>query len=592
MWYKVIQVMVWSEKIGMPAWGLVMKRLVFLVCLLVASLTGCVSAELFGDPKTGVWAYYGNEEVSKGVVYRDGDVALTPSEEGSQYYATSGTVDGVIFVAVCTSRNEAGVCTGTKIAMMDEEGNLMNDFGEYEYPQLVVDVTYPASIMYVDRSGTRGKFPMWAWRGDLFTTTRIDQVFADDRLLVVQNGLYGFLDRSGKPIIAPRFHAVGNFSNGKAFAISDQGIGTVDIYGQFAPDPYACVSYYNEQYKRINKGGQLVNYKLDLRTPNEFYISDIYKEVVDMRPDSSQVCIGGKWGLMDMNDNVIVPPEFDEIIIEEGSSKLWARNNSTNRVAYYNNDGTQVIGPEYSTIILGDSYSLVQNDEGKYALLNKDGKRITKFEYDAYQSKGDSTNVSFYLKSEYAVLSKDGKWGVLKPNGEVAVPFEYEAMTAESEGLIGFKRGKRWGVVDINNKETHSPIYGSVGLFEDGRASATLAGDEIYIYSDDNARNAWHEKYYLEQVRVKDEDRANEVEQRNMTIRMQERLESEMRKTEAIRRAEIERLNSEIDALKNVLDAQLKLYEINKDEAVLREIENLQSAIDSRTKTLEELNNQ
>ncbi len=568
-----------------------MKRFGFVLCFCMCTLSGCVSAELFGDPKAGIWAYYGNEEVSQGVVYRDGDgeTPLTPSAEGEQYYATSGTVDGVIFVANCLSRDALGVCTDSKIAMMDEEAKLLNSFGEYDYPQLVVDVTYPASIMYVDKAGIRSKFPMWAWRGDLPSTTRTDQVFVEDRLLVMQNGLYGFLDRSGTPIVAPRFHAIGNFFNGKAFAISDQGIGTVDIYGQFTPEPYACVTYYNNKYKRINKGGQLVNYQKDLRVPSEYYITEAYKNSVELRPDAAQICTGGKWGLVDMNDKVIVPPEYDEIVVEEGSSKLWARNTATNRVAYYNTDGTQVIGPEYSTICLGESFSLVQNDKGKYALLNPEGKRITEFEYDAYQSKGNPTNVSFYLTSEYAVMNKDGKWGVLKPTGEVAVPFEYEALTAESEGLIGFKRGKRWGVIDTSNKEILSPIYGGVGLFEDGRATALLAGDEINIYRDDNARNAWHEKFRLDQMRADDDERAAAAEQRDRAMQLQEKLEQQIRQTESLRRAEIARVQQEIDDLQIALDAQKKNYAQNNDPALLKDIEALEADIDKKRLLLKDL---
>lgn len=576
---------------GVSLKGLAMKRFGFLLCAMCL-LSGCVTAEMFGDPKYGQWAYYGNEEASKGVVYLDGDTALTPSDEWDRYYATSGTVDGVIFVANCVAWNQNEVCTSSKIAMMDLEGKLLNDFGEYDYPQLVVNVTYPASVMHVALDGTRSKFPMWAWRGDLPSTTRIDNIFVEDRLLVMQNGLYGFLDRSGKPVVAPRFHALGEYSNGKAFAISDQGIGSVDIYGQFIPETYACITYYDEKYKKINSGGQLVNYQKDLRTPNEIYITDLYKDAVEKRPDASQVCIGGKWGLVDMNDKVIVPPEYDDIVIEEGSGKLWARNNSTKRVAYYNTDGTQVIGPEYAAIFLGEAFAIVQNDDGKYALLNTEGKRVTEFEYDAYQSKGDPTNVSYFLTSEYAVMNKDGKWGVLKPTGEVAVPFQYEALTAESEGLIGFKRGKRWGVIDTTNKEILSPIYGSVGLFEDGRATAVLAGDEINIYRDDNARNAWHEKFHLEQLRANEDERAEAAEQRRQELKNQERLEAQMRQHEALRRAEIDRLTREIADLKYNIAEYTKQYNETKDPAIEQTINDLQRDLDTRLMLLEGLENQ
>lgn len=561
-------------------WGVFMKKNRILFSLLAVSfLSGCASAELFHDPMHGVWAYYGNAEASQGFVYMDrSEKALTPQDKEKRYFATSGFIEDVAIIAKCLERNEDGVCQDASLAMMDVDGNLLNKFGEYNYPELIVTEKYPAAVMYVDLSNIRAMFPLWDGRADLGAEKTINKLFHDERLLVEQNGLFGYVDKSGRPVIAPHFLAAENFHDGQALVITDAGIGTIDVYGQFTPADYACIASYDDTLRRINVGGRLVNYALDLRTQQNIYISESLKTAHEQRPDAAQICIEGKWGLIDAQNKIIVPPEYDELVNEESTDYIWVKKTTENVVGFYDHQGNQIVKPEFPLVYLGEYFFIAQNADGKYAILDKNGSRSTEFVFDTYLSKGRPDNIGFYLQSESAVLAKEGLWGAVRPNGTVNIPFEYEELTAESEGLIGFKKGKRWGVLDDNNTIMHSPIYGLVGLFEDGRAKADLAGDEIFIYRDDNARNAWLEKSRLEESRAAEAERlaAEEARQQQLAIE-QERLEEQRKQTKLMAASEIDRLQKEAQAIANRIEVLEPQYEATKSETMRLDLNRLRS---------------
>ena len=546
-----------------------MKKTILSLMATALLAQGCVAADMFHDPVSGTWAYYQDG----GIVLMDNaeEHALTPVE--NRYYATSGTVDGIIFVARCAQHNDDR-CIATDLAMMNKNGELLNRFGEFKYPQLEVSHRYPESILHVDVNGKRENFPMWGGRTDLNTDGKRSTVFIEDRLVVEQNGMYGFLDRNGDPVVTPRFLAVKNFQDGRAIVISDQGVGSVDPYGHYTKEQFACVLPYDEQYTRVNVDGTLVNYRLDLRTQSDIYVSKSLDLSVENHPNSSNACQGGKWGLVDAAGNIVIPPAYDDIIPEEGTDFLWVYNHEKHVVGIYTRSGHDVIPPEYPFIVVGESFFLVQNHEGKFSLFDTKGKQVTEFVFDNYQSTSRPDNIGQFLLSEYAVLSKDGLWGVVTPDGRVTVPFTYEQLGPESEGLISFRDGKkRWGVIDTKNTEVKSAIYGSVGEFHDGRAEAELAGDTIYIYRDHNAESAWREKMRLDRERAEAAERqaAQEARERNAQL-AQERLEEERRQTQMLAGAEIERLRKELDMIDRRLEQLQHQYATTKSATMEEEI--------------------
>ena len=528
----------------------------------ILTMTSCVKPQIIRDPSNEAnWGYYRNDRNSEGLVLLNKKKEpITPSEKDKRYVATTGFINGIAFVARCSewgNKKKRTNCLSTQIAMIDEEGHLLNSFAQFEYPELEVSLDYPGTILYLTKDGKREIFPMFADTAQIAYDGIHNELLTDGYFLIKRNGVFGYINDGGSDVIPARFLAATPFRDGKAVVLSDAGLGTLDKNGTFTAEKYACVIPYDEKLRKVNIGGKLLNYQRDLRTMDRLYISEALLNRINSLQDDV-VCEGGKWGLIDSEDQVVIPELYTSIVTEEGTDYLYVSDSETQKVGFYTKDGKQVVESKYKSAFLGEYYFIVQNDEDKYALMDKSGKEITGFEYDMYKSKGQPDNIGFYLTSEYAVLNKNGKWGVLTASGKEIIPFEYEELGAESEGMIAYKKGSRWGVIDTNNKEILAPIYTDIGVFEDGRAHAVLAGDEIFVYRDQMTRQAWLEKDRLAKDRVEQADR----EAARESLRRQEEIAAQ--RLEEQRLSNVLQLNNERD--RQVADLNQINYQIEMIE--------------------------
>lgn len=569
-----------------------------LICGILVSAfmaMGCGPALVCQDPVNGSWAYYAGrdqktqKDVEQGMVYMGRDKKpLTPSNKEQRYYATSGFVDGVAVVARCKHRDETQRCTDFEMALMDESGRLLNAFGEFQYPQLLVSSEFPPKIIHVDLNDIRETFPLWQGKPDLGAQKTRYILFYNERMVVMQNGVYGFVDRQGRPAVAPRFLAVSDFQDGEARVFSDLGVGHIDLHGQFTPEKYACVLGHENELRRVNVGGRLINYTKDLRTQKGMYISETLKASLMNHPDVGNVCSGGKWGLLDVDNDEIVPPEYTSILSDDSGKYFLAKNDEKSVVGIYDKDGNLLVAPEYQMAYLGDFFFVVQNQEGKYAIMNTSGKRTTEFEYDDFQSLTRTDEIGDYMLSEYAVVQKGGKWGVVAADGTVKVPFEYDVMGPESEQIITYQRGNKWGAVDVDGNIFLSPIYGSIGIFQDGRAPATLAGDDIFVYRDEKSRAAWMEKARLDKERREQENRMAAEESRKRQEELaRQRLEEQRKQNALLLSAERDRIQKEIDQLEARIEVLEPRFNVTQDKNMGAELEQLRY---ERDVLLEKLN--
>jgi hypothetical protein len=127
------------------------------------------------------------------------------------------------------------------------------------------------------------------------------------------NGSYGFMDTTGKIVIAPKYKKVGDFINGVSRTplgyidktgveiISTNELGAGDFYNGFA------ITYptdYVRGYGFINRAGKKI-----IKSTDELYFENA-KNFAENR--LAPVQIDGKWAFINAKGEIVIDPIFDQ----------------------------------------------------------------------------------------------------------------------------------------------------------------------------------------------------------------------------------------------------------------------------------------
>jgi hypothetical protein len=130
------------------------------------------------------------------------------------------------------------------------------------------------------------------------------------------DGRFGFIDKSGRVVIPPRFTYAGEFSDGLALVCLEacddvirRRYGFVDRSGNMAiPLKYRSASDFSEGLARIKVGDR---YGFIDRT-GRVVIAPMYQFAGDFHDSLARVELEGRWGYIDRNGKVAIPFQFRE----------------------------------------------------------------------------------------------------------------------------------------------------------------------------------------------------------------------------------------------------------------------------------------
>jgi hypothetical protein len=214
---------------------------------------------------------------------------------------------------------------------------------------------------------------------------------------------YGFVDKSGKVVISPKYDAVIPFVGGIAAVKRDGKWGFVDKTGKEIVPPtyeYPVIDYdylkmgYLPVVKKGNKystpfGGEydfLVHVDSNLflakkggkwgliDKKNREVLSFKYDDLTHLHKDFFVYSERGKYGVISLKRGVIVQPRYDKIFYAgEGIIGLVLNN----KVGFMDTLGNIIFQPKYDTLTLGfiNGFALMYN-KGKPYILSKDGKEM------------------------------------------------------------------------------------------------------------------------------------------------------------------------------------------------------------------------
>ena len=246
---------------------------------------------------------------------------------------------------------------------------------------------------------------------------------------IVNNGKYGFVDRSGALVILCMFDDAQPFTAATTPVKQSGKWGLIDQTGAFVLDP-------------------------------------IYDIILPFSNEIAPCQLKGKWGYIDQSGAQVAQPKFDEVSTEisepipvriGGKWGYWDR---------FARDGKLVITARYEEAFpFHDGLAPVRDNSG-WHFINTQGDKVIKGGFDW---------IAGFSDGKARILMR-GKWGFVDRKGNLAVEPAFDEARDFHEGLAPVRSGELWGYINASGEVIVPPEYDNAWEFEDGLATVSKNG--------------------------------------------------------------------------------------------------------------------
>ena len=272
-----------------------------------------------------------------------------------RYHYTGDFSEGLAMVRIGDNCHD-GKCayidtTGKYVIEPDPQFLVLQDFSEGLAPVFSI-----GKKLRWGPSGPRGKWGYVDRTGKLVIAARFDLAgaFSEGLACIKMNGKYGFIDRMGTIVIPPRFAAV-------------YGLGSESLIG-FCDGLAPVKAEMASPWGYIDTRGRMV-------ISQQFEKAERFSE--GLAPIK---VIGGKWGYIDKTGSVVIEPRYDEA---KSFSDGLARVKVFGQYGYINTAGDIVIKPQFNTArdFSGGVAEVHRGEQSSaYSMIDKTGKYIWRSE--------------------------------------------------------------------------------------------------------------------------------------------------------------------------------------------------------------------
>lgn len=241
---------------------------------------------------------------------------------------------------------------------------------------------------------------------------------------VMRGGAWGLAMADGTLVIPCEYDKISTYS-GRAIVKKDGVISAVDANNNRVALLHEAASdfknYGNDRIGiRTDTGWRRANGALDLGAASFEEIGMYASGYVAARQN-------GKWGVLGMENDWLIPPEYDGIIQDE-LGRCCAQK------AVFVRQG-------------GDVFLFV------------DGKRMDGAYEDARP-----------FADGYAAVRRDGKWGFIDTSGAVAIDFQFDDALSFGQHLAAVRDGELWGYISRSGAVAIEPVFLEAKSFSSGSA--------------------------------------------------------------------------------------------------------------------------
>ncbi len=275
---------------------------------------------------------------------------------------------------------------------------------------------------------------------------------ANDEIMCGLHGKSAFIDRTGRTVITLQknvyFDCAGNFSDGlAAVRMGDRQTG---------------------KWGYVDKSGKMVV------TPQFDAASAFNMERAAVRIGDAKT---GKWGYIDRSGKIIIDRQFDRADdFSEGLAAIKIGDGNAGKWGYIDKSGKMAVDPQFAyAALFKDSIARVcvgDISTCKWAYINQEGKIVIKPQFDRADDFSDglaAVSIGHY---------KSGKWGYIDKSGKMIISPRYREAGGFSGRLaavfIGEEETGEWGYIDKLGKIVIRPQFGEAHSFSEAMAAVRI----------------------------------------------------------------------------------------------------------------------
>ncbi len=347
-----------------------------------------------------------------------------------------------------------------------------------------------------------------------------------DLFVVIVNDKRGYIDRTGKIVIKPKWAGANNFSEGRAVVAFDSAQykeGYVDTTGKLViPARFDQATDFDDGLALVGVGEFGLHGSGDhkwgfIDQKGDWVIKPIYRELYGFSDGlAAAMNDQGKWGFINKLGRVVIPFQFEVgSSFSEGMARMFSKKES--RYGFINRLGKWIIEPRFTqafsfadnvTIVKrhgvllnpyprsGTSISEEEDKDRQFLIIDKSGKTVFEFNKDVRTVKGFSEGLAAV---EVNQIKGPPLTGFVDKSGKFVLPPKNSFVDSFKDGLAQFLLDGKWTFMDKTGKIVCSTPYQVSYGFERGLAFMEKVGpggysdfqNHKYGYIDKTCKVVW-----------------------------------------------------------------------------------------------------
>ena len=294
------------------------------------------------------------------------------------------------------------------------------------------------------------KFGLLSITGNIILEAKYDEIYSlgykENEIIVKENNKYMIYDTNGKNLIKDVFDSI---ESDEFYTEEDEYRKSGYIVCKITSDGYRY-GYYDYEYNKVLE----INYNqisriLDVKNKNNIYLI---------------ASLNGQFGVF-INNTKVIDTQYQSINYDSELEVFIVER--TGKYGAFNENGTEIIKPEFNSLIVQGVFLYAQNDT-EQKVYNKNGKEVN----IPFTTIIESTETSqYYIKIE------NNKYGIINDKNELIINCEYD-LIQQISGTNAFQGVKNdTDTTTIFNKNLEN-------VLEMVHATTEVSDGKIRIYND------------------------------------------------------------------------------------------------------------